>query len=164
MTIFYEPSVIAKKLASKAKLKKLVRKNLTLNQAVLRSLANSSDMSKKSLEQISLKVLKTYKKNYKEELKAGLSKAKALDEALNDAKLMVQRVQNAIIEETTDMVKEQYWGERYRWLPSDAEEPRPEHQLKYGKIYTIGKGEAPGDLPGCRCGMEILVDGDELEL
>lgn len=61
-------------------------------------------------------------------------------------------------------IKDRYEGEFYIWLPSDAEEPDPEHQLNYGKKFQVGEGEMPGDRFGCRCGMEILVPETKLDL
>ena len=64
-------------------------------------------------------------------------------------------------------IKDKYAGELARWLPSDAEEPRPEHQLNYGKTYVIGEGIGgvePGDEYGCRCGVEILTKDAQLKL
>ena len=52
--------------------------------------------------------------------------------------------------------------EFYRWLPSDAKNPDPEHQLLYGKIFRVGEGDKEGNMPGerygCRCGIEWLTD------
>ena len=50
--------------------------------------------------------------------------------------------------------------EFYRWMPSDAKNPDPEHQLLYGKIFRVGEGDKEGNMPGerygCRCGIEWL--------
>ncbi len=83
---------------------------------------------------------------------------------MNDKKLLVNRVQNSMVKQIAVSIKEEYLGEFYIWLPSDAMEPDPEHQLKYGKRFQIGKGEMPGDRDGCKCGMDILVKEKELEL
>ena len=89
------------------------------------------------------------------------------DEILKDPKLLVQRVQNEIVFQIHDGIKQTYGGEKAIWLPSSALDPRPEHQLLYGQEYIIGEGIdglEPGDEYGCQCGMEILVDGSSLEI
>jgi hypothetical protein len=84
-----------------------------------------------------------------------------------DPKQLIQRVQNEVIFQVHEGIKEKYSGTKARWLPSDADEPRPEHQLNYGKTYVIGEGidgVEPGDEYGCRCGVEILTDETQLDL
>jgi hypothetical protein len=76
----------------------------------------------------------------------------------------VARVQNAVVYEIAQDIKDQYRGEFYEWLPSDAETPDPIHQLNYGKKFQMGKGEMPGDRYGCRCGMNVLVSESTLSL
>ena len=60
--------------------------------------------------------------------------------------------------------KQAHKGEFYRWLPSNAQNPDPEHQLLYGKIFRVGEGDKEGNMPGerygCRCGIEWLKDED----
>ncbi len=127
-------------------------------------LTRSGVLSKKTLERIALKVIKDYKASYKSERQDGASIADATENALNDKRLMVQRVQNATVNEIANEIKDQYRGEYYKWLPSDAEIPDPIHALNYGRKFQIGKGEMPGDRYGCKCGMEILTDDTELDL
>lgn len=157
MPVNFQPRKLAKKLAPKKTVEKLVRRDLTLNRATVTMLANSGVLKKKKLEEVALKVVKTYKENFKEN---GGTKA----EAMGDKVLMVQRVQNVATREITKEVKKVYRGERYIWLPSSAETPDPLHQLNYGKKFWLGKGEAPGDRWGCQCGMRILIDEDEIDL
>lgn len=164
MAIRYLPSNVLRRMANKKRVEKLVKNNLTLNRAAFNSLAASNILPKKKLEEIAIKVIRSYRSSYGDERKLGVSKTEALETALNDKKLMVQRVQNASLNEITSEIKSQYAGEFYEWLPSDAEEPDPLHQLNYGKRFRLGKGEAPGDRYGCKCGMNILVDETELEL
>lgn len=164
MSITYDPKKLLRKMAPKKKIEKLITQRLTLNRAVLSSLTDSGILSKKTLQDIALRVLKQYRTKRKEEIADGLSKAAATDVAVNDKRLMIQRVQNAAIFEINSEIKRQYRGEFYEWLPSDAAEPDPIHQLNYGQTFQLGKGEAPGDRYGCRCGMEILVDESKLEL
>lgn len=164
MAVTFLPSKILRKVAPKKFVEKLVTKNLTLNRAAVTTLAKSGILSKKKTEELALRVIKDYKKAYRSELAEGISKSEALEDVLNDKKLMVQRVQNSSVREIAKEVKKQYRGERYEWLPSDAEEPDPLHQLNYGKRFTVGRGEMPGDRWGCRCGMRILTEDEELFL
>lgn len=157
MPITVLPRNIAKKLVPKKTVEKLVRRDLTLNRAAASMLAQSGLLSKKKVEEVAIKVIRQYKDAHKED---GVSKA----EAMNDKVLMVERVQNVATREITKEVKKVYRGERYQWLPSNANEPDPLHQLNYGKRFWVGKGEMPGDRWGCQCGMRILVDEDELFL
>lgn len=86
------------------------------------------------------------------------------EEIIDNPKQLIQRVQNNIVNQIAGEIKDAYRGEYYKWLPSDAAEPDPIHQLKYGKRYQVGKGEMPGDRYGCRCGMFILVKETKLKL
>lgn len=164
MAIRYLPSKLLKRIAPKTVVEKLVTKDLTLNRTVATMLSRTSVLSKREIDRVALRVIKDYKSKYEDEKSDGASNTEAIDDALNDKKLMVARVQNAVVNEVTETVKSNYRGEYYIWLPSDANQPDPLHQLNYGQRFQIGKGEAPGDRYGCRCGMQILVDEDELEL
>lgn len=158
MAIVFLPEKVLKQVAPKKAVERLVTGRLTLNRAALNMLARQDVIGKKSLEKVALKVIKGYKKSYGEYRDEGVSKTESLEQTLNGKRLMVQRVQNAVVWEMSQELQELYAGEKYEWLPSDAEEPDPEHQLNYGQIFTLGEGEAPGDREGCKCGMRILVD------
>lgn len=164
MAIKFLPTKVLAKMAPEKTIKKLVTKDLTLNRAAIKTLENSGVLTKKGIEDTAIQVIKNYKQRYKEEIKDGATKTEALDEALNSKKQMIQRVQNDSIFQITRKIKGEYRGEFYTWLPSDADEPDPLHQLNYGSMFQIGKGEMPGDRYGCRCGMNILVDETLLEL
>lgn len=164
MAILYLPKNVIKRMMKKKHLEKLVSRDLTLNRAAVQLLARTGVLSKETLETVALKVIKGYKKRYKEERETGASKSKSIDEALAGKKQLVNRVQNAAVYEIAGEIKDQYRGEFYEWLPSDADEPDPEHQLKYGQVFQIGVGEMPGDRYGCKCGMNILVDKTRLNL
>jgi hypothetical protein len=114
-------------------------------------------ISKDSIASVALKTLKRYKERIKDnpDIKQDLIK---------DPRQLIQRVQNEVVLQIADEIKSKYRGESYKWLPSDADEPDPEHQLNYGKVFQVGDGEMPGDRIGCRCGMEILVDEKQLQL
>ena len=164
MTIRYEPKKVLQRLMKKKLLDKLVTRELTINRAVLQTLAQMGILSNKTLERIALKVLREYKKKFKKEVTSGETIKKSKEQAVNDNKLMIQRVQNASIFEVSKTIESDYRGEFYTWLPSEANEPDPEHQLRYGKTYQIGKGEMPGERYGCKCGMDILVKEKRLKL
>lgn len=157
MTIVHSPSELVKKMAPPAKLKRLVTSDLTLNRAMLSMFSDIDFISKKTLKSVILKAIKVYKNRFETE---AVSKATALA----GKKLLVQRVQNAIVKQLSSEIKESYRGEFYKWLPSSAATPDPLHQLKYGKTFKVGDGEMPGDRFGCRCGMQLLVKGDKLDL
>lgn len=158
------PNEFLKRMASKKAIARLVSKDLTVNRAALSMLSESTFLTRGTLEDIALRIIKKYKRAYKAEIEEGASKSQALDDAMNDRKLVVQRVQNSIVHEVSEEVRDQYRGEYYEWLPSDADNPDPLHQLNYGKRFQIGRGEMPGERYGCRCGMHILVDETRLEL
>lgn len=160
--ITYLPNKILRKVAKKKAIQNLVTENLTLNKAAVKTLSNMDLLSSKKITEIAIRVINGYKKKYSE-LKDSNSND-PLSEALNDKKNMVREVENAAVYEISRDIKSSYRGDYYIWLPSDAENPDPEHQLKYGKKFQIGKGEMPGDRYGCRCGMQILVDETKLDL
>lgn len=167
MAITFEPEKVLRRMGSKKTVKKLVTRNLTLNQVVVGSLADADILTKGTLEDIALKVIRTYKKRKREEMADGVSDKTATDIAVNGKKLMVQRVQNAAMREISLELKDQYHGEFAEWLPSNAINPDPIHQLNYGKVFQIGRGingEQPGERFGCQCGMRILVKEDTLSL
>lgn len=167
MAITFEPEKILRRMGSKKTVKKLATRDLSLNQMVVGSLADADILSKGTLETIALKVLKTWKKRKREALAEGVSVKTATEIAVNGKKLMVQRVQNAAMREISLELKDQYRGEFAEWLPSNAVNPDPIHQLNYGKRFQIGvgiNGEQPGERFGCQCGMRILVKEDTLSL
>ncbi len=153
-----------RKMAPAKLVQRLVTQDLTINRTAVTLLARSGVLTKRTLEEIAIRVIREYKASYKEEVKAGSSKSAAVKEALAGKRLMVQRVQNAVVNKIAKEIKSQYRGDYYTWLPSDAEVPDPLHQLNYGKKFQLGKGEAPGDRYGCKCGMEIHTDDTRLEL
>lgn len=155
--IKYEPSKLLKKIAPQKKIEKLLRGNLSLKKAALSFVSEFDFIDKDSVSRVALKTIKGYKKRVKEnpDLK---------EDILEDPAQLVQRVQNEVVLQIADEIKDKYAGEFYIWLPSDADEPDPEHQLNYGKKFQVGDGEMPGDRFGCRCGMEIIVDENSLNL
>lgn len=164
MAITYLPSKLIKRMTPDKLVKKLITNKLTINKATLTMLERSSILSKGMTRDVALKVISGYKKRFREERKAGLSVKDALAETLQGKRNLIKRVQDLVILQISESIREAYHGEFYEWLPSDAETPDPLHQLNYGKRFRVGRGEMPGDRIGCRCGMRILTDDEELEL
>lgn len=160
--IIYDPKKMLNKLAPQKKIDRLISGSLSFKKAALSFLNDADFIDKKAVADVALKTLKSYKKRIsmvegdeKKEIRAGIK---------SDPKLLIQRVQNEIVFQVSNEIKYKYSGEKYEWLPSDADEPDPEHQLNYGKIFVVGEGEQPGDRIGCRCGMRILTNDEELKL
>lgn len=164
MAIKFLPRQLLSKIAPKKIIKKLVTQDLTLNRTAVSMLQRSGVLTKNKLETIAVKVIRGYRKRYGDERDQGLSKADAVDEALNGKKLMVNRVESAIVHEISKDIKSEFRGEFYIWLPSTADEPDPIHQLNYGKRFQLGRQEDPGERYGCQCGMNILVSETTLKL
>lgn len=159
MAIIYDPTKELKKIAPESKIKKLISGNVSLKKTALSFVDSADFIDKKSVSRVALKTIKSYKKRIK------ASDVESIEKDIKkDPRLLVARVQNEIVFQISQEIKSKYVGEKYEWLPSDAEEPDPEHQLKYGKIYSVGDGEMPGDRYGCRCGMRILTDDEKLKL
>jgi hypothetical protein len=157
MSVKFEPDKLIAKIAPESKIKKLLKGNITLKKTALSFVDDIDFIDKKDVMLTALKVIKGYKKRIKDD-------PDAEDEIKADPKLLIQRVQNEVVLQIGDAIKEKYKGNTYTWLPSDADEPRPEHQLNYGLDFTIGEGDQPGDEYGCRCGMEIHTDDSSLEI
>lgn len=157
MAITYDPKKLLQKIAPESKIKKMLSSKVTLKKTALNFVDAVDYIDRKSVSKVALKTIKEYKKRIKadKDIKS---------ELLDDPKQLIQRTQNEVLFQVSELIKENYTGEQYEWLPSDAEEPDPEHQLNYGKIFTVGDGEMPGERYGCRCGMNILVKQTQLEL
>ncbi len=155
--IRYDPSKLLSRIAPERKIKKLLKSNVSLKRAALNFVSDIDFLDKKSIARVALKTIKGYKSRIKED-------PDVKTDILDDPAQLIQRVQNEVITQIAGEIRDTYAGEFYTWLPSDAEEPDPEHQLNYGKTFQIGDGEMPGDRIGCKCGMEIQVDKTQLEL
>lgn len=168
MSILYDPTKILKKVAPPSRIKRLLNKRLTLKRAALAFVDSFDFIDKKAVTRVALKTVQGYQERVAKEIVEGGLKASAgkkiKDSITKSPKQLLQRVGNEIVFQIKEEIKAKYSGEKYEWLPSDADEPDPEHQLKYGRIYTVGEGEMPGDRYGCKCGMRILVNETELEL
>ncbi len=157
MSIIYDPSAILKKIAPASKIKKLLKGNVTLKKTALSFLNDADFIAKGRVAEVALKTIA----GYQDRIEADPGDKSTI---LDDPKQLIQRVQNEVILQIGAEIKTNYDGEFYVWLPSSAQEPDPEHQLNYGGTFQIGVGEQPGDRYGCQCGMEILVNDDQLQL
>lgn len=155
--IKYDPSALLRRIAPESKIKKLVSKRASLKKSALSFVNDIDFLSNNSVKKVALDVIKDYKRRTKGD--PSLRK-----EITKDPKQLIQRLQNLVVTSLSKEIKSKYKGEFYIWLPSDANEPDPEHQLKYGKKYRVGVGEMPGDRYGCRCGMQIITEDSSLDL
>ncbi len=161
----YDPASMIKKIAPERKIKKLLSGKVTVKKTALSFINDIEFLDKKRVLDVALKTVKSYKKRIataREVSRAAGGELKT--ELLDDPAQLIQRIQNEVVLQIHEKVKENYAGHRAIWLPSDAEEPRPEHQLNYGKEYIVGDGidgVEPGDEIGCRCGVEIINTDDE---
>lgn len=164
MTVEFNPAKILKKAKPKGGFAKLVTGDLKVNKAILTGITKSGIISKESVTDVALGAISSYKKTAKRLTEEGLSKTEAKEEAYNYGAQVENRIENAIIFTMSKKIEEAYRGLYFEWLPSDSNNPDPEHQLKYGKKYKIGRDEIPGERPGCRCGMRILTPDEVLDL
>lgn len=155
--IIYDPEALLRRIAPSRKIEKLLTDSVSLKKSALSFVSGVDFLSKKAISRVAAKTIKGYRARIKLD-------PKAEKEILSDPKQLIQRVQNEVILQIGSEIKDTYYGEKYEWLPSDAEEPDPEHQLNYGKVFVIGQGEMPGERIGCRCGMNILVKGSTLDI
>lgn len=167
MAIVVDPKRMLKKLAPRAAIKRMVTTGahrIALKRTALRAVADIGIVSDKDLTNTVLAVVNQYKEKYSSLRDTGAAASEAMAGSVGDADLLINRVQNLVVYNIQAKVRENYDGEQYEWLPSDADEPRPEHQLLYGTVRTVGIGLMPGEENGCRCGMRLLVDETTLNL
>lgn len=169
MSIKFDPTQLLNKVAPKRKLRKALSAKVSLKKTALSFVDAIDFLDRKKVTEIALKTIKGYRERIANAVVEGDRAAgkEEKTEILDDPKQLIQRVQNEVVFQAHEHIKDKYAGKMARWLPSDAEEPRPEHQLNYGKEYIIGEGingVEPGDEWGCRCGVEILVSDKQLKL
>lgn len=161
MTIFY-PDKFKKNALPRSFFSKdlLTKKNLTLKQNAMQALLISTDVSAKDLSATVAGVVDIYQNKVDDFREEGLPKAKAALLAKGNEALLRQRIENLVVFGEVQRLKKDNEGKFYKWLPSGAENPDPQHQLLYGKIFKVGEGDDDGNMPaeryGCQCGMEIL--------
>lgn len=133
---------------------------LNIKKYVIQALKKGDLVSEVDIQTTVNKVLKYYKQKFKQ------LPAEEFNEMISKQSLLKDRLENLAVYNEVQKIKEVSEGKYYRWLPSDAEHPDPEHQLLYGQIFRIGEGDKDGNMPseryGCRCGMEIL-DVEDVE-
>lgn len=159
--IVYDPKALLRKIAPETKIRKLVSKGtVSLKKTALSFIDDVDFIDKKQVSRVALETLKGYRARIAAET---AEKGELVDDPLQ----LIQRVQNNVVQQIASEIQDVYGGEYAEWTPSDAETPDPEHQLNYGKTFLISEGingEIPGDRYGCRCGMNILVKGTQLDL
>lgn len=138
--------------------KRMLGKKLNPKKELLRALLMATTLSKQEIKQSLTKVIDFYNKKIETLKEDGIKKP--VSTAINDEKLLKSRVENLVVWNEAQQMKADYIGQKYIWLPSSSKEPRPEHQLKYGKVYTVGDGVFPGEEYGCKCGALILTEDE----
>ena len=138
----------------------LLNDKLEIKKTYLKALVRATAVSQRKLTQEIYKTVDFYLEK-EERLKAqGVRAFK--QEALNGQALLTERIKNFLVYSEVQAQKKAHKGRMYRWLPSSAEEPDPEHQLLYGKVFREGEGDKEGHMPGerwgCQCGIEWLDD------
>lgn len=136
--------------------RRVLNKNLSINKLIFRALVTAATLDERELKDSYTRAIKFYRQKIKrleaEDVKNPEKKA------LNNEKLIKERIKNVVLYDEAQRLKEEHKGEYYIWLPSSSKEPRPEHQLKYGKVFRCGVGEFPNDDYGCKCGAYFLDD------
>ena len=138
----------------------LLNDKLEIKKTYLKALVRATSVSQRQLTQEIYKTVDFYVEK-EERLKAQGVKA-FKQEALNGQALLTERIKNFLVYSEVQAQKKAHKGRMYRWLPSSAKEPDPEHQLLYGKVFREGEGDKEGYMPGerwgCQCGIEWLDD------
>ena len=123
----------------------LLYDNLSIKQRYMKALYKAAGREGKALKETINETIAYYAKR---------------EEDLGNQALLTTRIENFLVWNKVQEEKETHKGEFYRWLPSDAKNPDPEHQLLDGKIFRVGEGDKEGNMPGerygCRCGIEWL--------
>ena len=145
---------------------RLLNSELELKQLALQSLLKATNLSKREIDETIVKVVDIYEKKM---MKLKKDKVRAFrKEALNNEILLKDRLENLVVWNEVQNIKKDNKGMFYRWLPSSAKCPDPEHQLLYGKIFKVGEGDKEGNMPaeryGCKCGMQLLTAREAKEL
>ena len=140
----------------------LLNDKLEIKKTYLKALVRATSVSQRQLTQEIYKTVDFYVEK-EERLKAQGVKA-FKQEALNGQALLTERIKNFLVYSEVQAQKKAHKGRMYRWLPSSAKEPDPEHQLLYGKVFREGEGDKEGYMPGerwgCQCGIEWLDDDE----
>lgn len=160
MLTFYPDKFLDKTLGKDFFKKKLLNDDLELKRSAVRGLLRARAIAGDDLDKSIEKVVSFYQ-DKADELKDLGEKAFKAD-AVNGEALLKNRIGDIVVQAEVQEIKKENKGKQYEWLPSDADEPDPEHQLLYGQIFDVGEGDDEGNMPGerygCKCGMRILDD------
>jgi len=160
MVKIYPETILKKALPKGFFDKNLLKKDFSLRQKAFQALILATTADKREITVTVAKVAATYQRKIDDLTNDGMPKANANVIAKNGEKLLRQRIEGLVIYDAVQQIKSENDGEKYRWLPSSSDNPDPQHQLLYGKIFNVGKGDNEGNMPGerhgCQCGVEIL--------
>lgn len=145
MTRFYPDEYLKKVMPGGIEKNGLLYDNLSIKQRYAKALYKAAGREGKALKQTISETVAYYAKR---------------EEGAADQALLTQRIENFLVWNKVQEEKAAHKGQWYRWLPSDAKNPDPDHQLLYGEIRREGDGEMPGERYGCRCGIEWLSIDD----
>ena len=151
--MIFDPSAFLKKVLGKGFFdRSLLNSKLEVKRNALRALTKARQVAGDDLNITIDGVINFYAKK--------MNELDSFSLATNSEKLLKNRIADIVVQSEVENIKEKFEGGKYRWLPSDAGEPDPEHQLLYGKVFNIGEGDQnnlmPGERYGCRCGIETL--------
>ncbi len=136
--------------------------NLGVQKRIVKTLVAGSAISQKDLSATIDNVLVGYKRRGKMLSAAGVKAYKTA--VINDEVLLKQRVRDVVVSAQVKAETKKHRGGYYRWLPSSAENPDPEHQVLYGHVFRVGTGDKDGNMPGerwgCQCGIEWLAEDE----
>ena len=141
----------------------LLNDKLEIKKTYIKALVRATAVSQRKLTQEIYKTVDFYLEKEARLKSQGVKSFK--QEALNGQALLTERIKNFLVYCEVQEQKKAHKGRMYRWLPSSAKEPDPEHQLLYGKVFDEGEGDKEGHMPGerwgCQCGIEWL-DGEDM--
>lgn len=104
--------------------------------------------------------IRTSIKDFSKKYGTGLANTKKSTKLPHGQDLLRNRVEGALLYDNAVKMTTTQVGRAFRWLPSDAKEPRHKHMLRYGKVFVVGDGQLPDDddFPGkaygCKCSYE----------
>lgn len=140
----------------------LLSDNLEIKKRYLQALVRATSLSGREITAEVYKTVDFYEQKEATLKAAGVKAFK--QEALNGQELLKARLKNFLVYSEIQRQRKEHKGRMYRWLPSNANEPDPEHQLLYGHIFREGEGDKDGYMPGerwgCQCGIEWLDDDE----
>lgn len=140
--------------------RKLLERNNDPKKAIMKQIVRATVVTNRKLDETYTNAIDFYNNKMQRLKDEGVRAYKS--EALDNERLLKQRIANLITYNEVQALKKEHKGKRYRWLPSGALNPDPEHQLLYGQIFNVGEGDKDGNMPGerygCQCGIEWIDD------